>query len=242
MNLGSELDARLRERDDVKLIELGTDNGYLTSTTIGKLSNALTRAAEEGYEVIALYTDGEDFCRGRKPEAGAAVSRLEQLESIVKFNRVLHAFPGMTIVAAQGISRGFGFGVCLGADICVVDEGATFQFDEIEHGLAPLVVVEYLAEAFNWRQIVNMTVLGQVLTADDCETLGFNRARRGSFVEDIVETVDVVCSGRVGAARLIKDYFHGLPQASRTQNFGYDAIARLDLWLTARMKRAEPAE
>lgn len=236
--IGSELRTRVGTRPGVALIELGTDQGYLTSTSIGRLTEAIADADARHKEVVVFYSEGEDLCLGRRPQPGDAWSRLRQLEEIVRFNRALNTFPGVTIVMARGKAKGFGFGLCVGADVCIVDDDATFQFDEVEHGLAPLVVVEYLAEAFNWRQIVSMTALGDVLTADACTTLGFRRAARGRVVDDVVAVVETFDRKRTAATRLIKSYFRGLPAGMRSPNFGYDAIARLDLWIDEQKRQS----
>src|ERR1700744_3693803 len=118
----------------------GTSNA-ITFRMMNDYIDALVAARESRARWLVIDANGEDFTLGRdQKERVADVSREQNLMLILKANAALRAFDGVSIALIQSRALGFGSGIALHSTISIGSEDAVLGFDEINHGLAPLVV------------------------------------------------------------------------------------------------------
>lgn len=214
----------------------------ITQAAMLALIDALERAADEA-TVLVLRGEGVDFCRGRdqsRPPEG--ITRAASLRLILRANELLREFPGPSVALVQGQALGFGSGLALHADITLAADDATFGFDEVHHGLAPLVVVEYLGRHVGPKVAAELVMTGRPVPA--AEALQLRMVNRLVPAERLAsagqELVDRLLAVPPGALRLMKAYAAD-QAAGRLVDPGEDAVLRLDAWLAAG-RPAEPRQ
>lgn len=233
---------------DTDAVRLRVDGGVATITlcapergnrfTVGAmlaLIEGLERAGEDEAAVLILRTSGPDFTFGRdQSERIPGFPRIDALRLILRANALLREFPGVSVALLRGHALGFGSGLALHCDITLAAADAVLGFDEVLHGLAPLVVVEYLSG------YVGAKVAAELLTTG--REVGAAEARELRMVNQVVDDDALDAEGEAlvrrlsgqapGALRLMKTFTLDAA-AGRLRDPGEEAIARLDEWLAA---------
>lgn len=196
---------------------------------------ALTCAENSGAAILLLDATGPDFTLGRdQSEKLENVSRRDSLKLILQANSRLQSFPGVSIALIQGHAMGFGSGLALHADISLGSHDAVLGFNEIKHGLAPLVVLTYLSEYVGPKVAKELIYTGRDVSADEAVRLG--------LLNRVVPAADLKAAGErliaelgqfhAGAIRLIHDFTEDLPDIT-TENPAVVGIDRLVAWIEA---------
>ncbi|WP_158808016.1 enoyl-CoA hydratase/isomerase family protein [Beijerinckia sp. L45] len=224
-------------RDSVAHIVLdtpGTSNRF-TYSLMNNFIAALASASASGAAVLAISAEGADFTLGRdQKEPQPDVGRRANLRLILRANELLQGFPGVSVALIHGRSMGFGTGIALHSDISVAARSAVFGFDEIVHGLAPLVVLDYLPRYVGPKVAKELVVTGRDVPAQEALALGL--INRVVDDEDLVETGKALIarlSGfSPGALRLIQSFAVELEHV-KGPDAGALAVDRLADWLEA---------
>lgn len=227
---------RLELEDGVATITLNApENGNrLTVGAMLALIAGLERATDEA-TLLVLRATGEDFTFGRdQSERRTDITRAESLRLILRANALLGGFPGVSIALVQGHALGFGSGLALHADIAIAADDATLGFDEVLHGLAPLVVVAYLPRHVGEKVATELVMTGRPVPAREALEL--------RMVNRLVPAGELPAAGRdlvehlrrqpAGALRLMKA-FRLDHAAGALADPGAEAVDRLDAWITA---------
>lgn len=196
---------------------------------------ALEAAHASGASVLVVEARGEDFTRGRdQSERLEGVTREQSLGLILRANALLTSFPGVTVAVIQGRAMGFGSGIAVQSTITVAADSAVFGFDEIKHGLAPLVVVAYLPYYIGPKAAGELVASGRDVSAEEALRLGLvNRVAPAAELASVAEAVISEVAGNSPAAlRLIRSF------TLETGNFppferGVAGASRLAAWLAA---------
>jgi methylglutaconyl-CoA hydratase len=197
---------------------------------------ALEAAHASGAVVLVVRAVGLDFTRGRDqsdaPPEG--VTRADNLRLILRANELLSSFPGVSVALIQGRAMGFGTGIALHADISIAEASAVLGYDEITHGLAPLVVVAYLDPHVGPKVATELVVTGRDVGASEARSLGLlNRVVEDGSLEAAGDELVAQLSGHDrGALKLIARFTDDL-RAGRLQDAGSVGVDRLDAWLAA---------
>ncbi|MEE3750857.1 enoyl-CoA hydratase/isomerase family protein [Mycobacterium intracellulare] len=213
-----------------------------TVATMLALITALERASGQAV-VLVLRATGPDFSFGRdSSERIPGLSNVEALRLITSVNALLRNFTGVSIAVVQGHALGFGAGLALQSDITLATEDAVLGFDEILHGLAPLVVVDYLRSYVGPKLATELVVTGRLLTAIEAQRVGMvNRiVPTRSLASEADALVDHLRRRPAGALRLLKRFTHDTVAGAVTDP-GEEAITRLDNWLSAGRPDVPPA-
>lgn len=207
----------------------------LTVAAMQAFIHALRAAHDADALLLRISGDGPDFCLGRlQGEKVEGLSVHDSLSLILEANALLRSFPGVSLAQVQGRAYGFGAGVALQCDLTLAADNARFAFDEVEHGLAPLVVAEYLPRFVGFKRAHELVLTGRVLEAGTAEAWGMvNSVAPSSELENVVELlVRRLESFEPGALRLMKRY--GLSQRSgELERPEEQAVAQLAAWLAA---------
>jgi enoyl-CoA hydratase/carnithine racemase len=237
----------LAPEPDTEAVRLAIDDGVATITldapgrgnrlTVGAmlaLIGALERATDEA-TVLVLRATGDDFTFGRdQSERRTDITRAESLRLILRANALLGGFPGVSVALVQGHALGFGSGLALHSDIAIAADDATLGFDEVLHGLAPLVVVAYLPEHVGRKVATELVMTGRPVPAREALEL--------RMVNRLVPSAELASAGAdlvahlrrqpAGALRLMKAYRLD-HEAGALTDPGLEAVDRLDAWIAA---------
>lgn len=197
--------------------------------------SALADATARKALILFISGAGDDFTRGRdQREKVPHVSREENLGLILRANALLGGFPGVSISAIQGCCMGFGLGIALHSDIAIAADTAIVGFDEIHHGLAPLVVVAYLKHFVGPKAAAELVLTGRDVAATEARQIGLvSRVvaadRLGSAAEELIAGL---AASHPGALRLIQSFskrVNPLPDAA----LGRQGVEELAAWIAA---------
>lgn len=207
----------------------------LTYGAMRQLIGALGSAHAHGSLLLVLRAAGDDFCVGRdQKEKVPGVTRAESLGLILEANALLRDFAGISVCVIRGRALGFGSGLAVQSDLTIAADTATFGFDEVRHGLAPLIVAEYLPELVGPRAAADLIYTGREVPATEALTLGLvSRVVVENELDDVAEqTLDGLAATEPGALRLLKSYSTRL-RAGTLTDARTAAVAELDAWLSA---------
>ncbi|CCB66593.1 enoyl-CoA hydratase/isomerase family protein [Hyphomicrobium sp. MC1] len=196
---------------------------------------ALAAAGNSGAAVLVLQATGNDFSLGRDHgEKLEGISRRDNLKLILKANSLLRQFPGVSIALVQGRCLAFGTGLALQSDISIGSDNAVLGFNEIRHGLAPLVVVTYLSDYVGPKVAKELIYTGRDIAADEAVRLG--------LLNRIVPAKDLASEGErlvaelttfpPGALRLIHHFYEDLADINE-EDPALVGIERLVTWIEA---------
>jgi enoyl-CoA hydratase/carnithine racemase len=209
-------------------------NRFTLATMQGWIA-ALESAHADGAVVLLIRANGEDFTLGRdQRERPQGVTRRESLGLILRANELLETFPGTSVALIQGRALGFGSGLALQCDVTLAADDATLGFDEIVHGLAPLVVAAYLGRFVGPKVAGELVMTGRPVPAAEALSL--------RMVNQLVPAAELQAAGLAlvahlrslpaGGLRLLKQYALDL-EAGRIADPGVEGVERLAAWLGA---------
>ncbi|WP_156426080.1 enoyl-CoA hydratase/isomerase family protein [Nocardia jinanensis] len=215
------------------VIDSATD--LITVDAMRLLIEAFEAATIENALLLVIRSAGDEFTLGRdQNERVEGLSRDSSLRMILTANDALRGFPGISICAVRGRAFGFGAGLAVQSDLTIAEESASFAFDEVLHGLAPLIVAEYLPRYVGHKPAADLIFTGRSLSAE--EALRVQLISRvvadGRLDEHTTELCDHLMSLERGALRLMKRYLLDVG-ANTLDNPRDSAVTRLDAWLTA---------
>jgi methylglutaconyl-CoA hydratase len=150
------------------------------NTIDGEMMRAIAEDLEEiGAEgearILLLRAEGNHFCTGREPGAATpknAKEWSEMLGGIVRVNRALLSFPGISLALVQGKALGFGCGLAVQSDITLASDDARFAFPEIKAGFPPTIVMSYLSRWTLRKKAFELVITGAEIDAVEAERLG----------------------------------------------------------------------
>ncbi|MEO9326413.1 enoyl-CoA hydratase/isomerase family protein [Gordonia aurantiaca] len=206
----------------------------LTFAAMQQFIAGLRAAHQQKSLLLVIRAEGEDFCVGRdQKERVPGVTRARSLGLILEANELLRGFPGISVSVIRGRALGFGSGVAVQSDLSIAADTATLGFDEIRHGLAPLVVAEYLPGLVGHRATADLIYTGRLLPADEALRIGLvSRVVPEAVLDDEAQRLcDGLAASEHGALRLMKSYSARL-RAGAIDEPQAAAIAELDAWLT----------
>lgn len=169
---------------------------------------SLEDATVSGALYLVLSSGQPDFTSGRDQSEKVAVPRAENLSLILKANRLLRNFPGISVALIRGRAFGFGSGLAVHSTIAIAEEQAVFGFDEIRHGLAPLIVVAYLPHFIPAKLARELCLTGRELSAVEALSAGLiNRVVPVGGLDAAFEDVrQSTASSHAGALKLIRSF------------------------------------
>jgi len=168
----------LEERDDVATLTLNRpDRGNLVDGEMMEaVEGILSELSAKGRSrVLVVCGQGDHFCAGREPWPKPTKSAEDwggELGQIVRVNRLLTSFPGITIALVQGKANGFGFGLAVLSDLTLAAENSRFSFSEIKAGFPPTIVMSYLSRWMSRKKAFEMVITGEEIDGQEAERLG----------------------------------------------------------------------
>jgi methylglutaconyl-CoA hydratase len=192
----------------------------LTLRMVQDLIASLEDATASGAALLVLDSAQTDFTSGRDQTEKVDLPRLENLSLILKANKLLRNFQGISVSLIRGRALGFGSGLAAHSTVAIAEDSARFGFDEIKHGLAPLIVVAYLPYFIPAKLARELCLTGREISAADALAAGLiNRIVPVGGLEAALDEVrQSTASFHPGALKLIRSF------SERSTPYPSDAI------------------
>lgn len=221
--------------DDVARITFDspTTSNAITYRMMNDYIAALAAARESRARFLLIDAKGADFTVGRdQKERVPDVTREQNLTLILKANAALRAFDGVSIALIQGRALGFGSGIALHSTISIGADDAVLGFDEIHHGLAPLVVAAYAPYFIAPRIAQELVITGRAVPAEEARAIGLlSRVVPHAELERAGQALIESLQGYLPSAlRLLRDYHDGVARYPDDATLGA-AVQRLATWI-----------
>jgi methylglutaconyl-CoA hydratase len=187
---------------------------------IGETFDELAERVEElnrddALAVLELRGAGPDFSHGRERGARAAnaMAQRAELARVIRANRAVQAFPGISIAVIQGAALGAACSLAARCDIVFAADHARFGFPEIKAGGAPAIVIEYIGNLLPKKAAMDLIITGREIAAEEAARIGLvNYVVPASDLDSEVQTyVDVLLGHEHDSLRTCKSFFNQLP-------------------------------
>ena len=166
---------RRRLQDAVLHVELDLPDGLLPLAAAHELTGLLREPPAEAH-VLVLRSVGTSFCLGRERTAASAHELPGEVQVLVDLNDALTRTRLVSVAAVAGDAAGFGVGLAALCDVAVAAQPATFSFPEVRIGLAPTLVLAWLARTVGRRAAFWLTATGNPISAQQAVELGLLNA------------------------------------------------------------------
>ena len=147
-----------------------------------------------GARLLRLRGQPGVFCRGREPSGPGAAAARATVEALTEATRLLAMTDLVTVAEVDGEAAGFGVGLVGQCDVAVASTRSRFWFPEVNHGLAPALVLSWLPRLIGRRQAFWLTATATPLSATEALRLGLvnsvcEPAELGARVDQMISTL-----------------------------------------------------
>lgn len=138
---------------------------------IGEMLQALAEVEHASrIRVVVISGEGNDFCAGgdfsqMASEGGVVGDYAELLLRLTRYELPV-------IARVRGTAMGGGLGLVAASHFAIADESAVFATPEIKVGLFPMMIMALLDRLVPKRELMNMMLLGEKLSAQRALELG----------------------------------------------------------------------
>jgi enoyl-CoA hydratase/carnithine racemase len=155
---------------------------------LGLIETLTEVASDKSLRLLVIEGKGDHFCSGRQPDVPKpenAAQFAEALGRIVRVNKLLQSFPGVSMAVVRGKAFGFGCGMAVQSDVTLASEDARFAFPEINAGFPPTIVMSYLSRWIHRKKALELVMTGGEISAPEAERQGLvNRVVPADQLED----------------------------------------------------------
>ena len=207
------------------MVTAGRD--VFTSAMIRELTEAVDRAeTTDALRFVRIRARGDVFCVGRERGGRTAQELRREAAEIVGLNEALRTSPLTIVAEVNGDAAGFGAGIVAASDIAVAALEARLWFPEILAGLAPTVVISWLARAIPYKTAFDMVATGEAIAAEEAVRLGLvtEAVPRDELEPAVDAQIDKLADTDPVALREIKQFF----AETRTMSPAAAATASID--------------
>jgi enoyl-CoA hydratase/carnithine racemase len=173
-------DVLIEESEGILAVTLNRpDKGNALTSDMAEAIGAAIRALSPDIRVVVLKANGEDFCTGRAPAMPAPGSRVTALDlrkavsdPVIGFYQMLRDIPVPVVAMVQGRAAGVGCAIASLADVAIAADTASFQVPEMNHDIAPTLVLSALADRLPRAAIARMVLTRDTIPAAEAVMLG----------------------------------------------------------------------
>jgi enoyl-CoA hydratase/carnithine racemase len=145
----------------------------------GILEGLQRHLADPEVRSIVITGRGEAFCAGgdlgqmSKLQSMSAPDAYDWPGPIVEAQKLMLTAEKPVIAAVNGSAYAGGMGLAGMCDIVLAVQSATFAMPEIKIGLFPMIIVAQLVRSLPRKQLLEMMLTGDKITADEARAIGF---------------------------------------------------------------------
>jgi methylglutaconyl-CoA hydratase len=173
--------------------------------------------------VLILRGSGTSFCAGLDLQEASRTDKEEESANLLaNAFQLIYQLPQVTLSAVQGAALAGGAGLACACDFLVMEENAFMGFPEVRRGLVAAQVMIFLKKQLCEKQIKELTILGEYLSAQKAYELGLamHLAKPGQLMEACKEIISQVLKGSPQAIAATKKLINAL--SIRTLEQEYD--------------------
>lgn len=218
-------DVIITRRDDHVLeIELSRpDHGNALTPAMAEAITAALRALDPDTRVVLVRGAGADFCTGRSaamPPAGTRATALDLRrlisDPVLDFYEVLRGVPVPVVSQVRGRANGVGCAIAALADVAVAADTARFQVPEMNHDIAPTLVMNALADRLPRAVLARLVLTRDAITAAEAQALGLIGvvAAADALEAETQRIVGQLARNSVATVRAVKAFLSTAPEAS----------------------------
>ncbi|WP_117193226.1 enoyl-CoA hydratase/isomerase family protein [Rhizobium terrae] len=155
------------------------DKGNALTPEMADTITAALRSLPPETRVVLMKANGPDFCTGRAaamPAPGIRATALDLRgaisDPVLDFYEVLREIPVPFITAVSGKAAGVGCAIAALADVAIAADTATFQVPEMNHDIAPTLVLNALADRISRAALARMVFTRDIIPAAEAKVLG----------------------------------------------------------------------
>jgi enoyl-CoA hydratase/carnithine racemase len=152
------------------LLDHGDENLFST-----EMCRALTETLldpPQDAHVMHLQAAGSVFCLGRERIASDPESLRDEVGALIALNQAFASSRLLTVAEVQGDAAGFGVAPVALSDHSIIAPSARLWFPEVRIGIAPSIVLVWLARIVGRRRALLLTATGQEISAERAVILG----------------------------------------------------------------------
>lgn len=169
-------------RRDGHILEIALNAPAAGNALSAEMANDVTAALanlDPQTRAVLFTGDGADFCAGRRatmPPAGTRATALELkaliADPVLDFYEVLRNVPVPVIAKVRGRAAGVGCALAALADVAIAADTAQFSVPEMNHDIAPTLVMTALAERVNRTTLARMVLTRDIIGAAEAKEIG----------------------------------------------------------------------
>lgn len=218
-------DVIITRRDDHVLdIELSRpDHGNALTPAMAEAITAALRSLDPETRAVLVRGAGADFCTGRSaamPPAGTRATALDLRrlisDPVLDFYQVLREVPVPVVSQVRGRASGVGCAIAALADVAVAADTALFQVPEMNHDIAPTLVMNALADRLPRAVLARLVLTRDAIPAAEAQTLGLIGvvAAADAVEAETQRIVGQMTRNSVATVRAVKAFLSTAPEAS----------------------------
>ena len=199
------------------------EQGNALTPAMAKVIMTALRELDSETRAVLLRAAGPDFCTGRSgtmPGAGSRATALDLRgmvsDPVLNFYAALREIPVPLIVAVRGRAAGVGCAIAALADVAIAADSARFQVPEMNHDIAPTLVMNALADRLPRAATARLVLTRDAVGAEEAKALGLV----GVVVADeglegeTARVVAQLCGNSVPTVRAVKAFLSTGPETS----------------------------
>ena len=121
---------------------------------------------------VCIRAEGPNFCVARDREGRTPDELRAEATRVVRVNETCRTTPLTVVAEVQGPAAGFGAGLVASTDLAVASDAVTLSFPEILGGLAPTIVIGWLAFTVPAKTAFDMVATGRKMNATEAQRWG----------------------------------------------------------------------
>lgn len=218
-------DVIITERDDHVLeIELNRpEQGNALTPAMAEAIAAALRALDPQTRAVLVTAAGPDFCTGRDgarlaPGTRATALDLRRLISdpVLDFYQLLREIPVPLVAQVRGRASGVGCAIATLADVAVAADTARFQVPEMNHDIAPTLVMNALADRVSRATLARLVLTRDAVSAAEAQALGLVGvvAAEDALEAETQRIVGQLAQNSAATVRAVKAFLSTAPETS----------------------------
>jgi enoyl-CoA hydratase/carnithine racemase len=174
-------DVKISVRDDnaVEVVLNRPTAGNALTPEMALAIGAALQALPAETRVVVLRAEGPDFCTGRSsamPPAGTRATALDLrrvvADPVLDFYALLRHLPVPLISVVRGRAAGVGCALAGLADVAIAADTAVFSVPEMNHDIAPTLVMTALADRLPRAALARLVLTRDAVSAAEAKSLG----------------------------------------------------------------------
>jgi enoyl-CoA hydratase/carnithine racemase len=202
----------------------------------GAMADAMLKALRdlpESAKAIVLTAEGADFCAGRRggmPPGAAKLTaidiRKKVIEPILDLYQAMRNAPVPIIAAVQGRAAGVGCALAGLADVGIAAENAQFTIPEMNHDIAPTLVMTALVERIPRNHLAHLVITRDAIDGRMAQTLGLVAlvAPAAKLADEVARIRKQLATASAPTVRAVKGFLTASSETSFATRRDYAAM------------------